>query len=152
MQLPIRARGSTGWAGGEANYDDGLKVHKHSRPAPKWSAPLAGLGSRCVHLVPGPVSFTVARPRDLPASTLLPHHARYDVAVGLKQYAGASGSGPYGNFISWNNTNPSVVPFWSINPATSSGTADIVYEFYNCGSLATCQAAIGGTGHVVGVY
>ena len=34
-QLPLRARSSTGWAGGALSYDGGLKAHKHSRAAPK---------------------------------------------------------------------------------------------------------------------
>jgi hypothetical protein len=36
-QLPIRARGSTGWAGGAVTYDSGLEAQGCNRPAPRCS-------------------------------------------------------------------------------------------------------------------
>lgn len=62
----------------------------------------------------------------------------YDVAIGLKMYAGAPT--PYGNFISWHNTDlpAGTNPFWLISPSNSVNT-DIVYQFATCYSLANCQ-------------
>jgi hypothetical protein len=59
----------------------------------------------------------------------------YDVAIGLKQYAGAAV-----NFISWYNVNlpAGTIPYWSYNPQNSVAQ-DIVYQFCTCSSLSTCQ-------------
>ena len=46
-QLSIRARSSTGWTGGAATYDSGLKAHTCNRPAPGCSAPLSELRPIC---------------------------------------------------------------------------------------------------------
>src|SRR5487761_519058 len=37
-QLPLRARSSTGWAGGALRYDGGLEAHRNNRAAPKRPA------------------------------------------------------------------------------------------------------------------
>ena len=39
----MRARSSTGWTGGAATYDSGLRAHTHTRPAPGCSALLCML-------------------------------------------------------------------------------------------------------------
>ncbi|MGJ5817562.1 RHS repeat-associated core domain-containing protein [Paludibaculum fermentans] len=74
----MRARSSTGWAGGEARYDGGLKAYKQTRPTPRCSTLLPWLGSRQFHLVPGPVSTSVAPAAAQPRRPLRFDHARYD--------------------------------------------------------------------------
>jgi len=37
----------TGWTGGAATYDSGLKAHTYNRPAPGCSAPLSDFGPMC---------------------------------------------------------------------------------------------------------
>ena len=86
----MRARSSTGWAGGEASYDGGLEAHKCSRPAPKCSTLLSGLGIESEHFVPSPVSTSLTRPAAMPPSALLPYHARYDA---LNRLVSATNSG-----------------------------------------------------------
>ena len=64
-QLPLRARSSTGWAGGALRYDGGLIAHRHSRAAPRSPA----LGSCCGESCVGKKSFirVSSRTRYLPA-------------------------------------------------------------------------------------
>ena len=67
-QLPLRARSSTGWAGGALRYDGGLTAHRRSRAAPKcpglpvllfleWFRKrfMVSCVSRRRHFVPNPV-------------------------------------------------------------------------------------------------
>ncbi len=86
--LPLRARSSTGWAGGALRYDGGLEAHTLSRAAPKCSGPsvlpfCACRNQRMVslrqHFVPNPVSFTHTRFRTKCNPPLF-IHTRYDAA------------------------------------------------------------------------
>ena len=95
-QLPLRARSSTGWAGGALRYDGGLTAHRCSRAAPKcpglpvllfleWFRKrfMVSCVSRRRHFVPNPVqrnySHRPAAQRRRPQSI----HTGYDV-VGVK--------------------------------------------------------------------
>jgi hypothetical protein len=70
----------------------------------------------------------------------------YDVAIGLKQYAGAPL--PWGNFLSWYTNVPvGTTPYWSVSTANGVAT-DIVYQFATCYSLASCQYS--GAGYPLG--
>jgi hypothetical protein len=112
--------GSTNWQTQRQQWMDWNNVPGNPQVGPAndyWE------GSCCVFSMQGTGTYT------------------YDVASGLKNYAG----GNY--FISWFNVGGGT-PYWTFN--TSYGThPDIVYEFCNCGSLATCDGATNGSGHQV---
>ena len=110
----MRARSSTGWAGGEASYDGGLEAHKCSRPAPKCSTLLSGLGIESEHFVPSPVSTSLTRPAAAPPCALLLYHARYDALNRLATAQNQSGFSPsWGQSFAYdgfgNLTNTSVI-------------------------------------------
>src|SRR5208283_2024240 len=87
-QLPLRARSSTGWAGGALRYDSGLLAHTYSRAAPKFPGLqvllLVDCGWKGVmvsmrrHFVPNPVQVHYRTEPDAVRRRPLSTHTRYD--------------------------------------------------------------------------
>src|SRR5437660_681683 len=94
--LPLRARSSTGWAGGALRYDSGLKAHRSCRAAPRWTA-LWSCGSKYhskFYLVPNPVAPAKHTSRQSAKSTrprCCLFHTWYDGAGNLVAVSDANG-------------------------------------------------------------
>ena len=144
--LPLRARSSTGWAGGALRYDGGLEAHSCNRAAPKCPGPPVlpvsdGVVKQAMvfsrrHFVPNPVPFSrtgfrakCKRPQSI--------HTRYDTLGRLVCTIDASADSSHGSWLA--SGVPDLAPAYSLGDNSTRTT-------YNAlGDVASTEDQMGRT-------